>query len=77
MSMANVTLEPVVDSIHKLARNWTNRDANDADLLNRFVARQVEKDRGVPSTMARPFKWQRSSAASAEMNGGRQRGTKL
>src|SRR6516165_8406847 len=43
MSMANVTLEPVVDSIHKLARNWTNRDANDTDLLNRFVARRDEK----------------------------------
>ena len=41
--MAKVTLEPVVDSIHKLARNWTNRDANDADLLNRFVARRDEK----------------------------------
>jgi len=41
--MANVTLEPVVDSIHKLARNWTNRDANDADLLNRFVSRRDEK----------------------------------
>jgi RNA polymerase sigma factor (sigma-70 family) len=40
--MANVTLEPVVTSIHKLARNWTSRDANDADLLNRFVARQDE-----------------------------------
>jgi hypothetical protein len=33
--------------------------------------------RGVRSTMASPFKWQRSSAARAEMNGGRQRGTKL
>src|SRR6516165_5303065 len=43
MSMANVTLEPVVESIHRLARNWTNRDASDADLLNRFVARQDEK----------------------------------
>ena len=40
--MANITLEPVMDSIHKLARNWSNRDANDADLLNRFVARQDE-----------------------------------
>jgi len=40
--MANVTLEPVVDSIHKLARNWTNRDADDADLLNRFVAGRDE-----------------------------------
>ena len=32
---------------------------------------------GVPSRMARPLRWQRSSAASWEMNGGRQRGTKL
>ena len=32
---------------------------------------------GRPSTMARPFRWQRSSAARAVMNGGRQRGTKL
>ena len=33
--------------------------------------------RGRPSTMARPLRWQRSSAARAVMNGGRQRGTKL
>ena len=32
---------------------------------------------GAPSAMARPLRWQRSSAASAVMNGGRQRGTKL
>ena len=31
----------------------------------------------VPSTAAIPFKWQRSSAASAEIKGGLQRGTKL
>lgn len=40
--MANVTLEPVLDYIDRLARKRTNRDANDADLLNRFVARQDE-----------------------------------
>src|SRR5262245_5730498 len=28
---------------------------------------------GWPSTIAKPFKWQRSSAASAVINGGRQR----
>ena len=32
---------------------------------------------GAPSRMARPLRWQRSCAASREMNGGRQRGTKL
>jgi RNA polymerase sigma factor (sigma-70 family) len=42
MSMADVTLEPVLDYIHRLPRKGTNRDANDADLLNRFVARQDE-----------------------------------
>jgi hypothetical protein len=41
--MANIMLEPVVDSIHKLARNWTNREANDADLLKRFVSGRDEK----------------------------------
>jgi RNA polymerase sigma factor (sigma-70 family) len=42
MSMAHVTLEPVLDSIRKLARDWTNRDASDADLLTRFVAGRDE-----------------------------------
>ena len=32
---------------------------------------------GRPSRTARPLRWQRSSAASAEMKGGRHRGTKL
>ena len=32
---------------------------------------------GGPSRIARPLRWQRSSAASRETNGGRQRGTKL
>src|SRR5262249_32660148 len=32
---------------------------------------------GLPSCIARPLRWQRSSAARAEMNGGCQRGTKL
>jgi RNA polymerase sigma factor (sigma-70 family) len=35
--MANVTLEPVLDYIDKLARQRTNQDATDADLLSRFV----------------------------------------
>jgi RNA polymerase sigma factor (sigma-70 family) len=41
--MTNVMLEPVVDSIHRLARKWTNRDASDADLLSRFVAGHDER----------------------------------
>src|SRR5262249_60248776 len=32
---------------------------------------------GRPSTIARPFKWQRSLGSRAETNGGRHRGTKL
>src|SRR5262249_49043798 len=32
---------------------------------------------GRPCAMHNPFRWQRSSGASAVMNGGRQRGTKL
>src|SRR5205823_2015161 len=40
------------------------------------VPRAVTKA-GRPSTRHSPFRWQRSSGASAEMNGGRQRGTKL
>jgi len=33
--------------------------------------------RGVPSRNPRPFRWQRSSGASAETNDGRHRGAKL
>src|SRR4051794_13895554 len=33
--------------------------------------------RGRPSAIARPLRWQRSVGSSAEMNGGRHRGTKL
>src|SRR5262245_6627364 len=40
------------------------------------VPRAVTKA-GRPSAMHSPFRWQRSSGARAEMNGGRQRGTKL
>jgi RNA polymerase sigma factor (sigma-70 family) len=42
--MANVTLQPAVaqDYIHRLARKWTNQDAGDADLLERFVSKQDE-----------------------------------
>ena len=33
--------------------------------------------RGRPSTIARPFRWQRSVGSSADTNGGRHRGVKL
>src|SRR5262249_58960924 len=41
------------------------------------VAPRAVTKAGRPSARQSPFRWQRSSGASAEMNGGRQRGTKL
>src|SRR6476661_4628674 len=42
-----------------------------------FVSASVVTYRGFPSSIASPFKWQRSSAAQSVTKGGRQCGTKL
>src|SRR5262245_18904851 len=42
-----------------------------------FVSPRAVTYFGLPSTMPRPLRWQRSDGSSSVMNGGRQRGTKL
>src|SRR5262249_11360676 len=42
-----------------------------------FVSPRAVTYFGLPSTMPRPLRWQRSDGSSSVTNGGRQRGTKL
>src|SRR6516164_11810815 len=42
-----------------------------------FVSPSAVTYLGLPSTMPRPLRWQRSDGSSSVTNGGRQRGTKL
>jgi hypothetical protein len=42
-----------------------------------FVSPNAVTYFGFPSTIARPFKWQRSDGSNSVTNGGRQRGVKL
>ena len=72
MAKPRATVSPLATSIRQPP--WT--------LLARHpwgvsVSARAVTYRGAPSAMARPLRWQRSSAARPVRNGGRQRGTKL
>src|SRR5271156_6621537 len=56
-------------------RKYARKHRQPQPIVGSFITTTVYF--GLPSTIARPLRWQRSDGSSSVTNGGRQRGTKL